>query len=31
MSDEYYNAAHSLDAMFERFYADHVEEFDPPD
>lgn len=31
MSDEYYNAAHSLDAMFERYYADHAEEFDPPD
>ena len=31
MSDEYYDAANMLDAMFERYYAEHPDEFDPPD
>ena len=30
MTDEYYEAAASLDAAFARYYAEHPDEFDPP-
>jgi hypothetical protein len=30
MNDAYWSAADSFDAMFERYYATHAEEFDPP-
>jgi hypothetical protein len=29
MNDAYWSAADSFDAMFERYYATHTEEFDP--
>lgn len=30
MSAEYHSAADSFDAVFERYYVTHTEEFDPP-
>lgn len=31
MSSEYWNSVDGLNAAFERYYADHSEEFGPPD